>query len=330
VRPGVREVIGLVIDYTRGEKGRPEWTQPQFSRGREITFQKLCADTLVRSVDSVSRDLVEAEAKGMIRSKITGRTKLYQAVPENFSIPEPTRKPRVLSMRKGPVSESVTELTHHHEVVAVNEPQETGRNNGEDRPVLSKSNSECFEEVESRTSAPSADVSPLEKERLGWPATPQPEMEELEFNRYCLQTITPKLASVPPKNMVTAALEALGGAPVKMLESRIALKLPKITAWGMIVLLARDVQEAWKALGVPIPGRSLYRLDEHWASSAEVRRLHADPLTPALIKREILLMWPELGAKKTKKQESAESTERLFRWADEMDRLYPPQEKWRK
>lgn len=333
-RPGVREVIGLVLDYTVGEKGQPEWTRPQYVSGREITFQQLLADTLVRSVDSVSRDLVEAEAKGMIRSKISGRTKLYQAVPENFTKPA-CRKPRVLNIdgspaKKGPTSERVvSKLTHHVEVGECNETSEIGRSSGEYYGVDSEVNSECYQETGIKTYAPSAEVPSTEKNGPERP-TPQPDtIEDSEdrnanLTRYCLQTISPKLVSVPPKNIISDALTALGDAPIKMLESRIALKLPKITAWGMVILLAKDVLEAWRALGVPLLNRSQYRLDDHWASAAEVRRLNVDPLTPAEVKREILLMWPELTpGRRTKEAERRESYERSIAMARELDRLYP-------
>jgi hypothetical protein len=167
--------------------------------------------------------------------------------------------------------------------------------------------------------------SGTEKSGSGHSSEPAERINDVaNFSQFCLITITPKLASVPPKNIVTAAIQALSGAPIKMLESRIALKLPKIRAWGMIVLLANDVRAAWEALGVPIPNRSQYRLDDHWASAAEVRRLNTDPATPAEVKREILLMWPELTAgRKTKEAERQESYQRSMARAAELDRLYP-------
>jgi hypothetical protein len=119
-----------------------------------------------------------------------------------------------------------------------------------------------------------------------------------ELEEFCLETITPRMGSVPGKKVLTAALQTLGASPVAMLTARITQRLelfegPK-ASWGALRLLAEDVAKAQHALKKMRGRAPVVSLGEHWRSAAEIRRLHRDSSTPEHLKREILLMWPEL------------------------------------
>lgn len=121
------------------------------------------------------------------------------------------------------------------------------------------------------------------------------------------------MGSVPEKKALARAGKILGEAPVGMLTARITQRLelfqgPK-ASWGALPLLAEDVAKAHHALK-RLRGRApVVELAEHWRSAAEVRRLHRDAATPEHVRREILLMWPELKTS----PDGPKSTMRLWR-----------------
>ena len=125
-----------------------------------------------------------------------------------------------------------------------------------------------------------------------------PRVSELEA--FAVSTITPLLCSPPDRRAVARAVKALGPAPVAMLQNRITQRLdlfrsPK-ASWGALAMLAEDVAKAYHALK-RLRGRApAVEMAGHWKSATEVRRLYSDPETGEHVRREILIMWPELRA----------------------------------
>jgi DNA-binding transcriptional ArsR family regulator len=306
-------IIGNIVDDTLGAPGRPEWV-----RATLAYFAHLANVT----EDAAGKALKRLESLHLVESRRAGRGKEYRAKVENFERAQERaarhlRKPPTIAPTLESCGQPATALPAYQQqdlgpvgtlidrIQSINAAPPNGGGDEATCPSCGRRTGERTADVPDQsfqrvsTSKAGADARyPLQG---GWSGgeTPAPA-RRTQLESFCLATITPRLGTVPEKNALTRALTALGRAPLEWLTSRITQRLelfegPK-ASWGALPLLAGDVALAHRRLAklrgdtVPID------LARHWASAAEVRRLHADRMTPEWARTELLLMWPELKA----------------------------------
>lgn len=65
---------------------------------------------------------------------------------------------------------------------------------------------------------------------------------------YLVRVVTPRLASSPPSKISQEIAHLLSNVPFQLFERRVELRLKKVTDWGMLVGLARDVRSAHRQM----------------------------------------------------------------------------------
>ena len=63
---------------------------------------------------------------------------------------------------------------------------------------------------------------------------------------FLVQVVTPRLASPPPAKICQELAHILSEPPFPLFQTRVKLRLHKITDWGMLIGLARDVRSAYR------------------------------------------------------------------------------------
>jgi len=130
------------------------------------------------------------------------------------------------------------------------------------------------------------------------PDEPHPDPRK-EFEDFCVLHLTPKLGTCPEESFVRRALNALGRAPLQLLKNHVLRRHASIKSWAMLPLLAEDVARAHLRFSIVQKQNPVqYDLTADWASAQHVRALHSAEDTPAAVKAEILLMWPELESRR--------------------------------
>lgn len=244
------------------------------------------------SLSMAAKALAGLVAKGLVKKTRKGRYVEYEPIPENFGTESEERKdlPK-RTCRKPPQTSQIMKRTQ-----------------GEQEQSLEK--------VKVLEMKPVTETNPVlhyigrEEDLAGEPAPVKTgpsdgggnESQDAGLEKFLIQTISPLLASCPPKNVIADTLRVLGDAPVEMLESRVSQRKEgfKKHGWSLLKLLAADVRDTHVALRMISPERERYNLDRHWSSCSEVRRMISDSATPTPIRSELLSMWPELDAKQRK------------------------------
>lgn len=271
---GEFRVLGLIVATTIGAPSQPEWSTE--------THRSISAWTVL-SENMVGRILKALEEKNLILSKRVGRQNQYKPLIENFTGPLPDRGLRIVRRKS---SEKAGETQGEQIDTAYRASHEQNQSITETKYALQCGNqSEAFEEPRK----PSVrGPEPIAK-------TPPPSRKE-RLRIFLEETIAPKLLSCPTEKLLDDIMRILNGAPLEPLFLRIIQKKSIFTEWGLLRNLADDVAQSYRFLHNidATADRERYRLDQHWDSAYEVRKLHADPNTPQAIREELLLMWPEL------------------------------------
>lgn len=323
----VEHVIwGNILDDTVGAYPAREWTEAKLAY-----FASLANCTEDAAQKAVKRMEVELQ---ILRSRRRGKGKEYQVVPENLDrLPErparhfgaaalervrarfrkPAGQAAHLAESDEPVPAEDSDRDRGHTIKVVEMPVDTVENSEAEAPpklgAPARPCPHCGRAPGDAGFAPSSpsrgatkpvtDRTPDVENGCDQPGAGEgvpPRVSELEA--FAVTTITPLLCSPPDHRAVLRAVKALGPAPVQMLQNRITQRLdlfrsPK-ASWGALAMLAEDVAKAYHALK-RLRGRAApVELSGHWKSATEIRRLYADPETGEHVRREILIMWPEL------------------------------------
>ena len=265
-------ILGVILADTIGAQGRPEWAQKPNSY---YAYWANCSE------DMAGRTLRRLETLGLVESRKRSKTREYRAVQENFSKPE--ERPRRTCERKSVQSET--------RIRPQLSPQTDGRTQGE----TTKNGFVDTEEVNQPVTDLAVGNQVSEKSSSSSPSKPSSSDRVRDIENFVTSTITPKLGSCPPKNIVESVDKTLRGAQngMVMFEAGVYARLDSVTGWGLIPLLAQDARKAAFAVS-RLPKRTDFDLTRHWESSRQVRRMIHDSNTPETVKTELFLMWPEL------------------------------------
>lgn len=295
---GEFRVLGVILSDTIGAPDPQEWAGGQ----GKISYWTNLSECMV------GRILRSLESKGLIESTRQGKTKLYRPRIENFSSSNlKDRAPRLVVRKPPQKSQQIkSETSKDSSGIETDSCQQVAKS----IPGLQYS---CESGPDLKVEGPQA--VPLGYRSQGPEGTSnQPPWDRRgRLQKFLDENVTRKLGESPSEKLITRTLDILGGAPLEPLFGLIRSKLKKFTGWGLLEHLAREISQKYQTLQLLTDGeddRARYHLNLHWRSSLEVRRLHADPDTPEPVKRELLMIWPEL-----KDQE----VHPLLRWAREMD-----------
>jgi len=303
-------VLGVILADTIGATKPMEWTRATHSY---LAYWTNLSESMAgRAVGMLTK-------KKLIETRRAGQGREYRPAVENFAGPQEDHPPRTL--RKPPEREQFFS-------------ENSGRNKSEGIPISDSSVSEELQEDTEKILALECEypespnqgdfeagiTSPPSASGDGSASFMPPPARRDALEAHLLRTITPKLAgSPPPAAILDRSLKILGKAPIEPLLGRISQRAAICTGWKLIPLLAADVRDTYASIKRLMPDfdtareRQQYNLDQHWASSREIRRMHADTSTPEAVRKEILTMWPELGRDATtdpKKKLRAEMMER--------------------
>jgi hypothetical protein len=300
-------VLGVILADTIGAIKPIDWTRA--THGYLAYWTNLSESMAGRAVGMLTK-------KKLIESRRAGQGREYRPAVENFASPQEDHPPRTL--RKPPERAQFFD-------------ENSGGTKSEGIPISDSSVSEESQQDAEKIVALQCEyLKPTDFEFRDSVATPPPSASgdgsasfmpppsrRDALEAHLLRTITPKLSCCPPPaDILDRTLKILGKAPLEPLLGRISERAPACTGWKLIPLLAADVRETYASIKRLMPDfdiareRNRYNLDQHWASSREVRRMHADPETPEAVRKEITLMWPELTIER-KKTDFAEITKRL-------------------
>ena len=259
-------LLGLVLDFTVGQIGEPEWVNLPLAEWARLAN---CTE------DSAMRGMQELVRLGYLATRNAGRKREYKALTGNFGAQEIPIRPRrkILSIRKPAGSVGIESQV---------EPVSPGDTIMQNQEVKQK--------------VPDVEIGYLEEPCKFKVQTQGPFASVDEVRDYLVESIAPKLSSLPVDSICQRTFELLRTTPRGHFKNRVELRKNSITAWGAVPMLASDAAQFHKAFSDLKRINHCERdLTQYWTSVSELRRMWNSADTPELVKSEISRMLPEWG-----------------------------------